>query len=231
MIWKAPKIWEGATAFILGGGPSISKVFDIPEDIVEGVTSKRILPSAYSKYLEPLHDKHIIGINNAYQIGSWLDVLFFGDCSWYLVHRQALAEWPGLKVTCCPRFEAKKKEESEGIKYLKKDSRRKGLSNDSKTVCWNSNSGAAGISLATHFGAKRIVLLGFDMAMLTPDVSHWHGSHAEPGTRLKTPPFDRHMKGFPILAQEAKQAGVEILNCSPNSKIKDFPIVSLKEVL
>lgn len=230
MRWNVPKIWDGATCFIIGGGPSLPKQFDVPEETIEAVTAKRELPSAYSEYLKPLHNKHVIGINNAYQIGSWIDVLFFGDCGWYLVHRNAIAKWPGLKVTCCPRFEAKKKEDMEGIKFLKKDAQRQGISSDNSTVCWNSNSGAAAISLASHFGAKKIILLGFDMDMQNK-VSHWHGSHAQPGENTRKPPFDRHLRGFPQIAEDAKKMGIEILNASPDSAIMDFTKIDIEEVL
>lgn len=228
-MWQAPKIWEGATCFIVGGGPSLPKQFNVPEETINSVIEKRSTPSVYSPYMEALHDKHVIGVNNAYQIGSWLDVLFFGDCSWYLVHKQALAKWPGLKVTCCPRFEGKNKEKSEGIKFLKKD-RRKGISKNSGTVCWNSNSGAAAISLAALFGATRIILLGFDMVM-DENASHWHGSHGRPGEKMRKPPFNRHLRGFPDIAADAKTLGIEIINCSPGSAIPDFTKKSIDEVL
>lgn len=230
MKWKVPKIWEGATCFIVGGGSSLPKQFGVPEEVIGNVISRRERPSAYSKYLKPLHNKHVIGVNNAYQIGSWIDALFFGDCSWYLVHKNSLSKWPGLKVTCCPRFESRSKKESESIKFLKKDSRRWGLSNNPSTVCWNSNSGAAAISLAVHFGAKRIVLLGFDMNM-EGVTSHWHGSHGHPGDKVKKPPFKRHLRGFPAIAEEAKQKGVEILNANLNSTIDVFQKVTLEDVL
>jgi hypothetical protein len=193
-------------------------------------------PNEYSAYLAPLHDKHVIGINNTYRIGTWIDVLFFGDCGWYLAHKAAVANFPKLKVTCCDRFANKNVEQSEGIKYLAKDKQKtRGISNNASTVSWNGNSGAAAISMAVHFGVKKIVLLGFDMALDANNVSHWHGSH-NPGRQVsinkrKAPPFTRHMMGFPTIAADALRLGVEILNCSPISTITVFPKVSLKEVL
>lgn len=197
--------------------------FGVPEDVIQSVISREKRPSAYSEYLAPIHGKHVIGVNNAYQIGNWIDAVFFGDCSWYLVHRLALAKFPGLKITCCNRFSSKRKEASEGIKYLAKDSgHRYGVSSDRSKVSWNANSGAAAINLAVHFGVKRIILLGFDMNLDADKKSHWHGSHKKVGEKKKPPPFARHLKGFPVIAKDAKTMGVEIINANPKSAIKEF---------
>ncbi len=176
MNWKAPAMWVEGECWIMGGGYSMPSQFNILQDIVQDVCQGKKFPSAYSPFLTVLHDKHVIGINNAYMIGSWIDVLFFGDGSWYLAHRKNLAKWPGLKVTCTPKFANRKQNKMEGVKYLGKDTKRtKGISGNSKRVSWNGNSGAAAISLAMHFGVKRIFLLGFDM--VASKYTHWHGSH------------------------------------------------------
>jgi len=227
-IWTVPKMWEGGDAWIIGGGYSMPEQFNVPKSIIKDVCSGRQLPDVYSQYLEPIHNKHVIGVNNAYQIGTWMDVLFFGDSSWYLKHRKALAVWPGIKVSCAPRFGNLPQKKMEGIKCLIKDSKHnKGLTNSPRKVAWNSNSGAAAVNLAVHFGAKRIFLLGFDMIKVGKN-THWHGSHGKGQKRL---PYQRHLKGFPIIVQDAKQLGVEIFNVNTQSKIDDFPKVTLEEAL
>lgn len=226
--WNAPALWQDGECWIIGGGPSMPEQFDVPKDIAEQAMARQLKPSAYSKYLSAIHNKHIIGINNAYQIGEWVDVVFFGDCGWYKVHQKSLAEFPGLKVTCCPRFANKPKQNSHGVKYLSKDpNKRHGISMDSSKVSWNSNSGSAAISLARHFGVKRIILLGFDMCLNGQKISHWHGNH---GNKTRSP-FPRHMRGFAQIAKDAEQEGIEIINASPNSAIQQFRKVSVKELL
>lgn len=239
MKWDIPKIWSGGECWIIGGGPSMPRQFDVPESVIKDVMSWKARPSAYSDYLSPLHNKHVIGINNAYQIGTWIDVLFFGDSSWYLVHRHPLSKWPGIKVTCCHRFSKRTECEMEGIKYVFRDKEhRQGISNTPSAVSWNGNSGAAAISLASHFGVKRIILLGFDMNLDDANVSHWHGSHKPPVERRdprkqkrRLPPFNRHLRGFPAIADEARKLGITILNASPQSAITAFRKVSVKDVL
>jgi len=234
MNWRPPSIWKDSECWILGGGPSIFRQFDIPDDVVRAVTLKELPPSTLSEYLSPIHDKHVIGVNNAYQIGTWIDAVFFGDCSWYLTHRRKLAQWPGLKVTSCNRFENNSKRcREEHIKYMGRDkSRKHGISKRLAWVAWNQNSGSAAISLAAHLGANRIILLGFDMDVdKDTKVTHWHGSHGRPGHRTKRPPFRRHMMGFKQIAADAKKMGIKIINASPKSKIVDLPKASVKELL
>jgi hypothetical protein len=239
MKWTAPPLWQDGECWIIGGGPSIAKQFGIPKDVVKAVANRTQLPSAYSDFLAPIHGKHVIGINNVYQIGTWIDVLFFGDCSWFMVHQKKLSEWPGLKVTCCNRFERKPVDLSESIKYLGRDKgHKKGISRRTSFVSWNDNSGAASISMAAHFGVKRIILLGFDMRIedIKSGLTHWHGSHGNPRDiknkrdRIKRT-YNRHLMGFGPIAHDAKKRGIEIINASPESSITDFPKVKLKELL
>jgi len=231
-MWTVPKIWEGGECWIIGGGFSILKQFSIPKSIIQDVVLQKISPSVYSEFLKPLHTKHVIGINNAYQIGNWVDILFFGDCSWYLVHRLRLSQWDGIKVTCCDRFANRQKKDMEGIKYLAKDRRHFGISENSSMVAWNGNSGAAAISLAFHLGVKRVILLGFDMRLGENQISHWHGSHQQPGEKRKRPlPFEKHLRCFLQISKDAERLGLEILNANPGSMIDEFPKVALEEIL
>jgi hypothetical protein len=202
--------------------------FGIPEELITDVCTKALPPHVYAKYMKEIQEDHSIGVNNVYMIADWIDVEYFGDCGWYKVHQMKLAKWAGLKVTSCTRFQKKSVEESEGIRFLKKDhDKRLGLTEDKTKLCWNHNSGAAAINLATHLGVKQIRLLGFDMKSTEHDVSHWHGNHGN----KRQPPYARHLKGFPQIATDAEEMGVEILNVNPDSAIEAFPKVTLEELL
>lgn len=212
---------------MLGGGASVPELFNIPEHIVNAVSTGG-RPALYSEYFSSIHDRHVIGVNNAYMIGSWIDAVFFGDCAWYNVHRQNLAKYNGLKVTCCNRFENRPADKMEGIRFLQKDAHhRQGLTRNTQKVSWNTNSGAAAINLGVHLGAKRIIIMGLDMNMKGQH-SHWHGSHGN----KKPPPFSRHLRGFPDIKKDAAEMEVEILNTNPHSGLKGmFPIITMEEAL
>ena len=59
-FWSAPEMWRDETVFIIGGGPSLAEMD-----------------------LSPIHSRPVIGVNNAYALGPWVDVIFFGDAHWW----------------------------------------------------------------------------------------------------------------------------------------------------
>lgn len=226
MPWQTPRLWDNERCFILGGGTSIPYQFNVPEDVIIDVSKKIKPPNMLSPYMTSIHNEHVIGINNAYQIGNWIDFIFFGDCTWYHRHRKRLAQFPGIKVTCCRHLKGKE-DDPERIKYLAKTN--VGIAKDNTKVGWNKNSGSAAISLAAHLGVKQIILLGFDMSLSSIGISHWFGSHKN--KNIPIPPFKRHLQGFPQIQADAQNRGIEILNASPESAIKVFRKVQLKDIL
>jgi len=232
MTWAVPKMWDGGECWIIGGGPSMPKQFGVPDDVIQAVFSKDLPPSAYSPYLSPIHSKHIIGVNAAYLIGDWIDIVFFGDRGWFLRNRLELAKFPGIKISCNPKLS---KLTSERIKCVVKDGKQpRGINSHPDKVSWNNNSGAAAISVAANMGVKRIILLGFDMTLDDNDRQHWHGLYGTANRRTRDPkrlPFNRHLRGFPQIAKDAKRRNIEILNACPNSEIKQFKKVTVEEIL
>lgn len=225
MKWVMPKIWEDGTCWIIGGGSSLIKQFNIPKNVVDDVRSGKSNISAYSPYMKFLHDKHVIGINGAFRLGDWIDICFFGDKSWYFQNRKDLKNFSGL-IIGCPNFLQGAGWKEENVLYLQKEQRSYGISTNPSKVCWNRNSGSAAISVAVHAGCKRIVLVGFDMKLIQ-GVGHWHNLY----NGKTTMPFDRHLVGFSTIAKDAERLGIEIINLSKESKIDCFPKMSLKEFL
>lgn len=228
MLWPVPKIWEGGDVWIIGGGPSITKQFGVSQKVVYDVVMGKQPLSLYSPFMESIHKKHVIGINVAYMIGDWVDMVFFGDSSFFDQHKNNLYNFPNLKVSCAPQTA-----KFPWVKTVNKDpSHPFGISTNPSTVSWNKNSGGSAISVAVHMGAKRIFLLGFDMKLID-NKQHFHSQYNRSGepkniTRL---PFQRHLQGFPAIAADAKKMGVEIINVNPDSAINDFRKVDLQEAL
>jgi len=159
-------------------------------------------------------------------------MMFWGDKGWFLENREQLAKFPGLKVSCHPSAE---KFKGEGIKYLPRNKRYgKGVSPHPGSVCWNGNSGSAAISVAVHTGVKRIVLVGFDMIWDKNLQQHWHGLYStanKKDTEKMKVTFARHSSGFPMILRDVKKRKVTIINASPDSTIKEFEKMTVKEAL
>ena len=231
--WIVPKIWEGGECWVIGGGPSMLHEFGVSEDVIQGVLSGELPVSAYSPFLSPIHDKHVIGVNAAFLLGQWIDVIFFGDGGFYFANKPALDAYPKVKVSCNPNM--RNKGNVQDVKYLDRNGRHPmGISADPKFVSWNLNSGAAAINLAYHFGVKRVYLLGFDMAVGESGDQHWHIHYSKMRKKNRNPkklPFHRHLVGFTMVANDARRLKLEIINVSPNSKIEQFRRVKLSDVL
>ncbi len=233
MQWKPIRIWDDDECWIIGGGYSIAEQFNIPSNV------KPKYPYDYpefGKYLEPIHSKKVIAVNNSMFLGDWIDVLFFGDKSWWTQHHFQVIKFSGLIATCAPEFRT-------GFKHIKCIPKNKkkgtGMTLNKPLISWNHNSGFAAINLAYHLGAKRIILLGFDMnRCANTNNIHWHAGHIEKGpnrgkdnSKQPNPVFNRHIKGEKDIARDAKKAGLEIINASPDSRLTAFKKMNVKELL
>jgi len=81
------------------------------------------------------------------------------------------------------------------------------------------NSGHGAIQLALRKGARRIILLGFDLTETGAGPSHWHEGHAwanGKGQRY----YERWAADFERIEV---RPGVEILNANPESAVRCFP--------
>jgi hypothetical protein len=102
-----------------------------------------------------------------------------------------------------------------------------GISTKPGTIRQGGNSGFQAVSLALHFGAARIVLLGFDMQM-TDGRTHWHGDHRG---KLGNPVRDRMKHWLTRFVQMADEAKIPIDNATRETALTCFPRVSLQEAL
>jgi hypothetical protein len=87
------------------------------------------------------------------------------------------------------------------------------------------NSGAAVVSMAAYFGAKRIILIGYDCHK--KGKAHWHGDHPKglgnAGTVHQWP------AKFRKLAE--RLTDVEIINCTPGTALTCFKSGDLRTEL
>lgn len=88
------------------------------------------------------------------------------------------------------------------------------------------NSGVGAMSLAAHYGAARIILLGYD-CQKTGGKSHWHGNHP-PGLG-NAGSIGTWPNQFIKLSKDL--SGVEIINCTHETALTMFDRKSLDVVL
>jgi len=208
----APKMWKGETAIVIGGGPSL-----IGMDLC--------LPYPG---LERYFDRNrVIGVNSACYFGPSIDVCFFGDAKWYWHNRDYLQkEFSGLMVTVNARVPGREPgvENEPNVNVIRRGGSR-GVLFDGDAICWNKSSGGAAINLAVLFGAKRIVLLGYDMkrggGMKNFIPHHWESTNSNPYEGMMM--TMEHLKTF------TDKRGIEILNATPGSALNVFPKVNLHE--
>jgi hypothetical protein len=235
MIWRAPEIWDG-DCFVIGGGHSIANTFGVPDDLIPLHQEEFV---EFGNYLKPyLEDKHVIGVNLSAFLGDWVDVAYWGDSDTYLQYKSWYDIYSGLKVSSAGKFAVRK---YKSIKFLEKN-HDKGICTNGKSLTWAGfNSGAAAINLGYCLGAKRIFMLGFDMQSLPNGRVHWHAGYPDkkenftnkdlamgkvPRRSKAIPPYKRQINGFGPVSEDAKKLGLEIINLSPGSKIKEFPVTS-----
>ncbi len=204
--WTIPPIWTDETVFIIGGGPSVNEA--------------------------PLHliyERRVIGVNSAFELGSWIDVCWFGDMRWFEWNAKKLRYFGGLKLTCA-NSAFPKGECWPGVHHVKRENKRGIWSRTPNKVYWNNNSGASAINLAYHLGAKKIVLIGFDMKMVNGE-HNYHNSHKPHHTPKSNIYQERFIPRFNVIKQDATRLGLQIINTSMNSALEVFDKVRLENAL
>ncbi len=143
--------------------------------------------------------------NTTFRLTPWADVLWAMDRAWWDVyHREAKREFKGELWTLAANFHR--------IPVARIDSYR--------------NSGGGAIALAISRGARRVILLGYDMQK-TGGKAHWHGDH--PPQLKNAGRIDEWPAQFEKLRQD--HPGVEIINCSRATALTCFERRTLEDVL
>ncbi len=202
-FWSVPKEWGGATVVIYGGGPSLN-LADI--DYARQQGWKRI------------------ACNDSFRLDDEADVMCWGDQRWYRWNHKAIRLHRGqYKITWRETAQLDDPE----IRVLKAIRRPPPHISKVPTEIVSVCTGQGAMNLAYLFGVHRIILLGFDMREIRGR-HNWHTYHRE-----GTPPTiykHKHMPAMTAAGQAIVKLGVEIINATPGSALKAFPIVHLREI-
>jgi hypothetical protein len=200
-FWGIPPLWHGETAFVLGGGPTLTQTM-----------------------ADAVADRHAIAINSTCLIAPRAEILFFNDHSWFERHQEIVTNWAGLAVTTNRHS---KVAAPDRLLRVEGEDRKDFPALGSKTIRRGASSGHLAVSLAIALGAVRIVLLGFDMRHVHGR-SHHHDDYRNEIHDLYSRLFAPAFQGWHYAAQ---QRGVSIVNATPGSALKEFPMVALDDML
>jgi hypothetical protein len=193
-------MWQGETIFLVGGGPSVA-----------------------GQNIELLRGRKVIAVNSSFVTVPFADVLFFGDGRWWNLNRGAvLRDFKGEIVTVASESMGDK-EAASRLCLLKKSLE---WSDDPQTAFVRRTSVTGAINFGYHRGARKFVLLGIDGGPINGKTHH-HDPH--PWAQPVNWPVEQ-LKDFTAMADALKTRGVEIVNASPGSAVKLWPIVDLDQI-
>lgn len=213
------RAWEGETVVCIAGGPYLSET-DLA--LVEGR-----FPA--------------IAVNDAYLVAPWADVVYFADHRWWKWHTDGIAKrfaWANFsKEEQRAAFAAFKGQkctiENTGMMisdpevFMLHNLGSEGLCEKPNGLHTGSNSGYQAMNIAYLAGAKRILMLAYDMRFAG------RSTHAHDGHPHKHPEdvYSGYARNFKTMLPQLTRAGVEVINCTPGSRIDAFPIRSLASIL
>ena len=180
----------------------------------------------------------VIAINDNYSLAPWADLLYACDASWWDLHQGCLSfageRWtqaynPVLALKQPLEAEKQKKIiKKYGLKYVFGD-HNPSISNDPRLIHYGHNSGFQALNLAMHLGARRIILLGYDMKLDKSGKRHWFGEH--PPQIAKNSNYKSFAAAFSEAASDILAAGVEVINCSRDTALTCFVRANIEDIV
>lgn len=194
MVATVPRQFAGETVAILAGGPSMTR-----EDAMFCRDHARVI--AIKDCIELVPDAEVL-----YSCGH-------DGRRWWQRYGDGLSAYQGLRYTLDPA----------AVKWASvlKNTGEMGLETSPDGLRTGRNSGYQAINLAVHLGAKRVVLLGYDMQP-SGGRHHWFGE-------TSIPPYEMFQRCFPTIVEPLKAIGVEVLNATRSTALTCFPQVRLEE--
>ncbi len=158
-------------------------------------------------------------------LAPWASALFFTDHSWFETHREIVEEWPSLVFTLARHSKAALPDKLKRLEIepWAADFPLPG----SMTIRQGRSSGHTAVSLAAALGATTIVLLGYDVSF-DNGRSHHHDDYSEADPLIYERDFLPAWAGW---NEAALRIGVQVLNATPGSALREFPMVLLDDLL
>lgn len=183
-------------------------------------------PSLTKDVAEACRCQRVLAIGEAWQRLPWAEVLYHADFLWWQTYR-GCADFKGEKWSTVQAWPTDGKMAREYGVRLIPGQPTAGFSRSPRQIHYGGyNSGFQGVNLAILWGATEIVLVGFDMRGVQ---EHFFKNRPSALQRKK----GDCVRFVPYFEQAAKHLpeGVRILNATPGSALKCFPMVRLEDVL
>lgn len=196
--------WRGQAAAVVASGPSTKRA---------GVEQLR------GKF-------RVIAIKENVELCPWADLVYGCDRPWWR-NAAGLPGYHGLKVSAAQQLRGPFPE----INLVTvRESVNKILIDEPGVIGSGANSGFQALNLAVQFGARRLLLTGFDMSM---DVSvHWFGRSRGQG---RSNPGEWNFRGwrqaFEGVAKALESMGVEVVNASEYTALTCFRKVTIAQMI
>lgn len=163
-----------------------------------------------------------IAVNTTYKKALWATALYAADKKWWESVDFA-PDFGGLKFS----IEPKHRDADAHAVHTLKNTGRIGLETGAFGLRTGANSGYQAINLAVHMGARRIILLGYDMQPGPSGEHHHHPEHVDG----YYPDYVNGPAAFEGLVQPLRDLGIHVWNCSRQTAITAFPRATLQDAL
>ncbi|MCP1832831.1 hypothetical protein [Bradyrhizobium sp. USDA 4545] len=204
-FWTPEPLFRGETVFCLASGPSLT------QQVCDRVRGRRT-----------------IVVNSSAPLAPWASVLYFTDGGWYEPRRELVANWRGLVISMSRAAKAELPDKVWRVQGEGDPQFPPSFARGPGVIQQGRSSGHTAVSLAIALGASRVVLLGYDMRFVEGR-EHCHQEYKGP---RDMDIYEREfIPGFAGWNEAARAVGVDVINATEGSALKEFRFMSLDEVL
>jgi hypothetical protein len=164
-------------------------------------------------------------VNDAHRLAPWADICYFADYRWWEWHHKDadFAAFAGQKCTIQNSGGMVRDAEVFMLHNLGSDK----LSETPNGLNTGSNGGYQAVNIATLAGAAKVLLIGYDMHF-PAGRSHWHAGHP---VKVPEDRYSQYARSYKTMLPQLAALGVEVVNCTPGSRIDAFRFSDLKTEL
>ena len=181
-------------------------------------------PSLDSKTAELCRGTPCVVVNDAFKLMPFADALYACDEDWWFNRRPEFdgEKWSSHNDGTKPRNDKRRVNKFFSVSVVR-GQQAKGFSLDPSVIHYGGNSGFQAVNIAILWGGNPVIMVGFDMRG-----SHFFGEHKYPLRQKKS--FYGWITAFRE-ASEMLPSDIRIINATPGSDLKCFPIMTLAEAL